>query len=347
MNKANNSEKKPTEIFNSTILTEWKELFDNNSNKQKKSKTNDKSSEEKAVFIFDFNACCKDNISKYFLDHNLGKLLNENENNTTYIFTTILSLNVTLKFLNKAFKLKNGYIVCNNGSCIYDIATHKIIYEVTMDENTKDMITHTGAIQSLLIISSSANKDLCYTQNYLMFDNIRKKFSNQYHLTSDYLTYKNFIKYNKFTNFLLYDNDYYEIIKKRQYFKALEKQWNIYVSQVEDSIFNISNAKCRSLIAIKIILEHLNIVSINNIYYFSLNSFDSRSWNSFGKHHYLNIEYLITNKKFMKQKINLRNAFIPQNIYQILVDCFARLPFNTHTIISNHDEYIKLTHKKV
>jgi hypothetical protein len=127
----------------------------------------------------------------------------------------------------------------------------------------------------------------------------------------------------------------------------LEKQWNICVSQVEDCIFSVSNAECCILNAIRKILENLNIVSINNIYYFSLNSFDARSWCSFGKHRYLNIEYFISNKKFIKQKINLRNTFIPQNIYQILSDCFTRLPFNTHTIISNRDEYVKLTHKKI
>ena len=224
MNKSKNSEKKLTKDLNDALLPKGKELFSNNSNKQKKSKTDCKASKDRAVFIFDFNACTNDDISKYFLDPKLGKLLREHESNTTYIFTTILSLNATLNYLNKALKLKSGYIVCNNGSRIYDIATGKIIYEALIDENTKDMIAHMGTVQSLLIISSSADKDFCYTQNYLMFDNITKKFLHQYHLETNYLTYKNFIKYNNFSNLLLYDNDYDEIVQKQQFFKVLEKQ---------------------------------------------------------------------------------------------------------------------------
>lgn len=347
MSNLKNSETKPTEIFNDTLLPEGKKLFSNNPNKLKNPKTSSKPPKERAVFVFDFNACRDDNISKYLLDPKIGKILRENEADTTYIFTTILSLNATLKILNRTLKLKSGYIVCNNGSRIYDIAARKIIYEVLLDKNTRDMITHMGTIQSLLIISSSADKDFCYTQNYLLFDNIRKKFLHPYHLTTNYLTYKNFIKYNQFANFLLYDSDYDEITQKQQYFKALEKQWNIYVTQVTDCIFSVSNAECCNLNAINKILENLNIVSNNNIYYFSLNSFDTRSWFSFCKHRYLNIEYFISNKKFIKQKIDLRNTFIPKNIYQILSDCFTRLPFNTHTIISNRDEYVKLTHKKI
>ena len=61
-----------------------------------------------------------------------------------------------------------------------------------------------------------------------------------------------------------------------KYFKALEKQWNIYVSEVQDYMFSVSSSNCNFLNAINKILEHLNVISTNNIYYFSLNSFDAR-----------------------------------------------------------------------
>ena len=344
MKKSKSSKIKQTDIFNDTLFPEGKELFTDKSTKVKNVKTESESSKEKTVYIFDYNIC-NDNISKCLLDPKIGNLLRSNEKNTTYIFTTVLSLNATLRILNKVLKLKSGYIVCNNGARIYDIAAHKIIYEVLLDKNTKDMITHTGSVQSLLIISSSADKDFCYSQNYSMFDNIRKKFLHQYHLIPNYLTYKNFIKYNNFTNFLLFDTNYNEITQKQQYFKALEKQWNIYVSEVQDYMFSVSSGECNFLNAINKILEHLNVVSSNDIYYFSLNSFNAHCWHSFSKHHYLNIECLIANKKFVKQKIDLHDTFVPRNIYQILDDCFTHLPFNRHMIISNRQEFVKLSQK--
>ena len=67
MSNLKNSETKPTEIFNDTLLPKGKELFSNNSNKLKNPKTSSKHPKERAVFVFDFNACRNDNISKYLL----------------------------------------------------------------------------------------------------------------------------------------------------------------------------------------------------------------------------------------------------------------------------------------
>ena len=58
MSNLKNSETKPTEIFNDTLLPEGKKLFSNNPNKLKNPKTSSKPPKERAVFVFCFLRCC-------------------------------------------------------------------------------------------------------------------------------------------------------------------------------------------------------------------------------------------------------------------------------------------------
>ena len=82
---------------------------------------------KKRIFIFNIDPQ-NDGITSSFLSKKNRDLLVKHQNDVVYVFLTKFSLNVILKLFEKSLKLKTGYIISSNGSCLYSIANKSILF---------------------------------------------------------------------------------------------------------------------------------------------------------------------------------------------------------------------------
>lgn len=90
------------------------------------------------IFIFNFDPK-NDEIAQTFLSKKIKDLLKKNKDEILCIFASKFNLNTILKTLDKVLKPKNGYIISDNGACLYDIGNKKIIYECPLKQEAKTL----------------------------------------------------------------------------------------------------------------------------------------------------------------------------------------------------------------
>ena len=240
-----------------------------------KQKNENKSLEtKKRIFIFNIDPQ-NDEITSLFLSLKNRDLLLKHQNEIIYVFVTKFSLNVVLNFFQKILKLKTGYIISSNGSCLYSIANKKILYSYSLAHPVKTFLIHEGILKSLLISSNSKSKCYCYSEDIKKFIKFKNIFINEISLIKDYLTYYHFIHENEFLSFIFYDTNTNTLIEKYKNIKILEEDLNIVVSPIENNMFSASGAESTPIDAYYKILEDLDYkIDIAKTSYFVLNSFD-------------------------------------------------------------------------
>lgn len=310
-----------------------------------KRKNESKSSKaKKRIFIFSIDPQ-NDEITSFFLSKKNYDLLVKHQDDIIYVFLTKFSLNIVLKYFENILKLKTGYIISSNGSCLYSIADKKILCSYTLTYPVKSFLIHEGILKSLLIISSSKSKCYCYSEDIKKIVKFKGTFGSDISLIKNYLIYYNFIHENEFLSFIFYDTVTNILIEKYRKFKLLEDDLNINVSPIENNMFSASSAESSPIDAYYKILEDLDYqIDIAKTYYFVLNSFDSTAWNVFSKNHYLNFQYLVANKNSIETQFTIQNIFLPKNVIEIISSLITNTSsFRIHSIVGDEKKFIDLT----
>lgn len=314
----------------------------------KKQKSVSKSSKtKKRIFIFNIDPQ-NDEITSSFLSKKNRDLLVKHQNDVVYVFLTKFSLNIVLKLFEKSLKLKTGYIISSNGSCLYSIANKSILFSLPLTYTAKSFLIHEAMLKSLLIVSSSKTKSYCYSEDIKKFVRLKSAFITDILLIQNYLTYQHFIYENEFLNFVFYDTDINILIEKYKKIKLLEDDLDFYISPIENNTFSVSSIESLPINAYYKVLEDLNCqIDNTKTYYFVLNSFDKTIWNAFSKNHYLNIQYLIDNKNLFDAQFTTQNIFLPKNIIDIFSNLISRsASIQTHLIVGDEKKLINLINKK-
>lgn len=298
---------------------------------------------KKRIFIFNIDPQ-NDEITSFFLSQKINDLLVKHQDDVIYIFLTKFSLNTLLKYFKKIFTLKTGYIISSSGSCIYSIADKKILYSHTLTSPAKSFLVHEGILKSLLIISDSKSKGYCYSEDIKKFVKFKDVFGSDITLIDSYLIYHNFIHENDFLSFTFYDTDIDILNQKYGKIKLVEDDLNINISPIENNMFSASSAESLPIDAYYKVLEHLNYqINIDKTYYFVLNSLDMTFWNTFLKHHYLNFQYLVSNKNSIATQLTIQNIFLPKNVVEIIESLISETSsFRIHSIVSDEKNFIEL-----
>lgn len=303
---------------------------------------------KKRIFVFNIDPQ-NDKITSLFQSLKNRDLLLKHQDEIVYVFVTKFSLNVVLNFFEKILKLKTGYIISSNGSCLYSIANKKILYSYSLINPVKTFIVHEGILKSLLIGSNSKSKCYCYSEDIKKFIKLKYMLINEILLINDYLIYYHFIHENEFVSFIFYDPNTNILIKKYKKIKTLEEDLNIIVSPIENNIFSVSSAKSSPIDAYYKILEDLDYqIDIAKTSYFVLNSFDKTMWNLFSKHRYLNFEYLVANKNSLDVQFTIQNIFLSDNVIEIINILISKTKsFRIHSIVGDEKRIVNLTNKKL
>ena len=298
------------------------------------------------IFIFNFDPR-NDEITEAFLSKKVRYLLQKYNYEILYIFVTKFNLNTILKTLNKILKPKTGYIISDNGACLYDIKNEKIIFESSLKQETKSALIHEGILKSLLILSGSVTKCFSYSEDINKYKEFMRNFNIDNKIIENYLTFYHYIYENEFRSFIFYESNTIVLLKKYKILKSLENDFNINFSSIENNMFCVSNNDSSILKTYLKVLELLED-TINNekTYYFVLNSFDNVLWNIFSKNHYMNISYSVSNHNFLKMQVNPKDLFLAKNIIKIISTSINKPTFNKiHSILNIEKEFVDLENK--
>ncbi len=312
-----------------------------NNSKNKISREN-----KKKVFIFSFEPK-KDKITQTFLSKKVGNLLKKHDDEIVYVFVTKFSLPRVLKIFSKTIEPKTGYIICNNGACLYDISKKKIIFKSLLSKEVKSTLIHVAELKSFLIASASGTKCSLYSTDIMKYKSFINNFSVDKTLINNYLTFRHYIYENDFLSFIFYDPYSASLLKEYKIFKTMENDLNVNFSKIENNMFCVTNSDAtveKTYIKILELLE--KEIDTNRTYYFVLNSFDEILWNIFSKNHYMNILHWISYRNSFGVPITPQNIFIPENIDKIISAVMNNNIFIKKYSISNIEkEYINLRNK--
>ncbi len=298
------------------------------------------------IFIFNFDPK-NDEIAQTFLSKKIKDLLKKNKDEILCIFASKFNLNTILKTLDKVLKPKNGYIISDNGACLYDIGNKKTIFECPLKQEAKTTLIHEALLNSFLILLSSKTKCFSYSIDINKYKKFMNSFDVNNKLIENYLTFWHYIHENEFHSFVFYESNNFTLLKKYKIFKSLESNLNVNFSSIENNMFCVSNNDSSTLKTYLKVLDLLeDTINIEKTYYFVLNSFDNNFWNIFSKNHYMNISYLTSNRDSLKIEIAPKDIFLADNISKIISASINKPTFNKiHSILNIEKEFVNLENK--
>lgn len=270
------------------------------------------------ILIFDINPS-NDQITNEFLVGNLSNVIKRLSTKMQLIFTSFYGFNKMKEILIKNLKLKSGFIVCNNGSLIYDIKTNKFLYKQILSMDECYMIVHNNIMQNFLVLASGEKNEYVYSPNLLLVDDFKKNVYLKFINCTRYRQFNNLIMYNGFFNILCYEKYSHELASKYEDIKECCIAWDLNISQINNNMFSINPKNATKINAIQLILEKLKFSNSQKIYYFCLNTFHFDCWFAFAVNHYINVDCLIKNKPFLKFQYRLENVYYPNDLASLIL----------------------------
>ncbi len=301
---------------------------------------------KKKIFIFSIEPK-KDKITQAFLSKKVGDLLKKHDDEIIYVFVTKFSLPRILKIFNKNIEPKTGYIICNNGACLYDIRNKKIIFKSLLSKEVKSALIRVAILKSFLIASSSETKSFLYSTDIMKYRSFINDFVVDKATINDYLTFHHYIYENDFLSFIFYDPYNTSLLKEYKTFKTMENDLNVNFSKIENNMFCVTNSDAtveKTYIKILELLEEE--IDTNRTYYFVLNSFDEILWNMFSKNHYMDILHWTSYHDSLKKPIFPQNIVTTENIDKVISAAINNNIFiEKYSIIDDKKEFINLRNK--
>lgn len=225
------------------------------------------------------------------------------------IFCSEYSFFVIKPIIIDLFKIRNGYIVCNNGARIYDLSKDTFIFESILDEAKKKAVTHLGILNELGVTVSTLQSSLSYTTNEGIHQRLKNKLRLDLQYTNDYLTFDNYVNLNRVCSIILSDIDETNVTTKCERIKGTIQPWEVKVSYVINNKFVITNANAAMINAVYSILEMHHYKDLDDLYYIGVNSFDYDLWFQTNDRHILCQEVFDNNKALKNIKLHLSKLF--------------------------------------
>ena len=279
-----------------------------------------------AVFIFDVDPD-NDQITNEMINWHRTDKINKYfaAKNKVLIFTSNSRFEVLYRYIVKIGKINTGFLVCNGGSLVYDIEAKKNLVVGELGDQEKAMIAHTVQMQTLFGLASSMKNDLIISSNYMELKSFLDHCYIPRQTTDEYVKFSSFVRLNKILSVVCYEINMEELFFKHDLFKKMEADWNISVSNINNSWFIITPKEYTKVNAVYQILNYLNHTNINIVYYFALNSFNTDLWWLAKNNHYISKDCLEANKKFLSRHIKYENyVFNTEKFKDLLISI---LPF--------------------
>ena len=286
-----------------------------------------------AVFIFDVDPD-NDQISHEMISLEKAGVINRyfGEQNKVLIFTSNSRFEVLYKYIVEIGKIKTGFLVCNGGALVYDIAAKKQLFIKELGSQEKAMLSHTVQMQTLFALASSYKNDLIISSNYLETKRFQEHCYIPRQVTDDYQKFNNFIMYKHLLSILCYESNIKRLYYNHELFTKLSEDFNINVSSnINNSWFMITSKGCNKQNAVYQILNSLNHTNINIVYYFALNTFTLDLWWLAKSNHYISSDCLANNKKFFSKNIKYdNNVFYTEKFKDLLVSILPMFEKASH-----------------
>jgi hydroxymethylpyrimidine pyrophosphatase-like HAD family hydrolase len=129
--------------------------------------TNDK------LFIFDVNPS-NDDVTKELVIGNFSRVVKNLSDYQNVVFLSHSNLSL-MKKLIEDIGIKNGFVISDNGSRIYDIDKGTIVYENFINKSDVLAGLHLGIMENCLVLLSGSNKEYAYSANIMSALTLSKK----------------------------------------------------------------------------------------------------------------------------------------------------------------------------
>ncbi|MDR0545652.1 MAG: HAD hydrolase family protein [Mycoplasmataceae bacterium] len=249
------------------------------------------------IFVFDINPGTNSITNELVV----GKLAQVLKNICLYQHVVIVAhsnLSVLIKMVKDA-GITNGFIISDQGARVYHIKSKKLIYDNAISDDNVQAIIHFGIMSDALVVLSGTNLEHAYSFNVLNSIDLNKKHYIPLDYSSDYQTFSRFAKSTNIYSAMVYFKNKDAVVNIAKFFQQISLDWDFKVHQPLSSFFVITNNCDSKHNAILKIMEHVNIPSNDNVFYYSLNEIDDYCMRLF-KNSFVCHEYAPQTKFFTK-----------------------------------------------
>ncbi|MDR0740009.1 MAG: HAD family hydrolase [Mycoplasmataceae bacterium] len=285
------------------------------------------------LFIIDINPG-NDEITKDLVIGRLSKIVKNVSLYQNVVFLAHSNLSLVKKMI-KDIGIKNGYAVSDGGARIYNIAKDQVVYDNSMNRDAVLAVVHYAIMQNSLVLLSSSHREYAYSMNLLNASSLNKKHYLPLPYTNNYQKLVKFINSTVIHSILIYQKERNKMLKVLDIFNSILKDWSFVAIPGQHSYFLVTNKDDTKYNTVLKIMEMLNIINVDDVYYYALNTINNQCVKAF-KNHLIHQDTALISDYYNKISVQANTDNMIANIRHVFfhTDEFVNNTYITKEIIN-------------